>query len=380
LRIVSVVGTRPQLIKAAALLPALRSRHDEIFVDTGQHYDEAMAGSFFAELGLPRPDHSLGIGGGSAAEQTGRMLPAIEAVLVEAEPDAVLVYGDTNSTLAGALAAAKLGIPVAHVEAGLRSFDRRMPEEVNRVVTDHVSRWLFAPTPTAVANLAREGIVDGVTLVGDVMQDLASRVSREIRDSGALARTPPGADLGLTPGGYLFATIHRAENRTSPSIAAWTSLLADLAGSERPVLLALHPGTRAALEATGVTLGNDIRVVEPQGYRTTLALELHAAAVLTDSGGVQREAAWLGVPCLVLRDTTEWVEAVERSGGRMVVVGLDAARAREALDRLAPIGSAGAVQAADRAAALDLAPAGAGEAIASALEAGAPAPAGHATR
>ena len=382
MRIVSVVGTRPQLIKAAALLPALRSRHDEIFVDTGQHYDEAMAGSFFAELGLPRPDHSLGIGGGSTAEQTGRMLPAIEAVLVEAEPDAVLVYGDTNSTLAGALAAAKLGIPVAHVEAGLRSFDRRMREEVNRVVTDHVSRWLFAPTPTAVANLAREGIVDGVTLVGDVMQDLASRVSRDIRDSGALAGTPPGADLGLTPGGYIFATIHRAENRTSPSIAAWTSLLADLAGSERPVVLALHPGTRAALEATGVTLGDDIRVVEPQGYRTTLALELHAAAVLTDSGGVQREAAWLGVPCLVLRDRTEWVEAVERSEGRMVVVGLDAARAREALDRLAPVGSAGSVQAADRAAALDLAPAGAGEAIASALEADGPPPvtAGDATQ
>ena len=370
MRIVSVVGTRPQLIKAAALLPALRSRHDEIFVDTGQHYDEAMAGSFFAELGLPRPHHSLGIGGGSPAEQTGRMLPAIEAVLVDAQPDAVLVYGDTNSTLAGALSAAKLGIPVAHVEAGLRSFDRRMPEEVNRVLADHVSRWLFAPTPTAVANLAREGIVDGVTLVGDVMQDLAARVSREIRDPGALAGTPPGADLGLTPGGYLFATIHRAENRTGPSIAAWAALLADVARSERPVVLALHPGTRAALTAAGVTLGDDIRVIEPQGYRTTLTLELHAAAVLTDSGGLQREAAWLGVPCLVLRDTTEWLEAVEGSDGRMVVVGLDTTRARGALDRLAPIGPVGAVQAAERATRLELAPAGAGEAIASALEAG----------
>jgi UDP-GlcNAc3NAcA epimerase len=293
-----------------------------------------------------------------------------------------VVVGDVNSTLACSIVAAKGGLLVAHVEAGLRSRDWAMPEEVNRVVADHVSRWLFAPTPTAVANLAREGIVDGVTLVGDLMQDLASRVSREIRDSGALAGTPPGADLGLTPGGYLFATIHRAENRTSPSIAAWTSLLADLAGSERPVVLALHPGTRAAVEATGVTLGDDIRVIEPQGYRTTLTLELHAAGVLTDSGGVQREAAWLGVPCLVLRDTTEWVEAVEGSEGRMVLVGLDAARAREALDRLAPIGSTGAVQAAERAAALDLAPAGAGEAIASALEAGGPPPvtAGDATR
>jgi UDP-N-acetylglucosamine 2-epimerase len=370
LRIVSVVGTRPQLIKAAALLPALRSRHDEIFVDTGQHYDEAMAGSFFAELGLPRPDHSLGIGGGSQAEQTGRMLPAIEAVLIATRPAAVLVYGDTNSTLAGALAAAKLGVPVAHVEAGLRSFDRRMPEEINRVVADHLSRWLFAPTPTAVANLAAEGVVDGVTLVGDVMQDLAARVSAEVRDPAALAATGPGSELGLAPGGYLFATVHRAENRSGPAIAAWTRLLAEVARPERPVVLALHPGTRAALASLGATMSGDVRVIEPQGYRTTLALELHAAAVLTDSGGIQREAAWLGVPCLVLRDTTEWVEAVEDSGGRMVVVGLDMGRARAALDRLAPTGAAGAAQAAERAATLQLAPAGAGDAILAVLDEG----------
>jgi UDP-N-acetylglucosamine 2-epimerase len=368
LRIVSVVGTRPQLIKAAALLPALRSRHDEIFVDTGQHYDESMAGSFFAELGLPRPDHSLGIGGGSQAEQTGRMLPAIEAVLVATRPGAVLVYGDTNSTLAGALAAAKLGFPVAHVEAGLRSFDRRMPEEINRVVADHLSRWLFAPTPTAVANLAAEGIVDGVALVGDVMQDLAARVSAEVRDPSVLAATGPGAELGLAPGGYLFATVHRAENRSGPAVAAWTGLLADLARPDRPVVLALHPGTRSALASLGGTIRGDVRVIEPQGYRTTLALQLHAAAVLTDSGGVQREAAWLGVPCLVLRDTTEWVEAVEGSGGRMVVVGLDTARAGAALDRLAPTGAAGMAQAAERAARLRLPGAGASDAILAALD------------
>ena len=366
MRIVSVVGTRPQLIKAAALLPALRSRHDEIFVDTGQHYDEAMAGSFFAELGLPRPDHSLGIGGGTQAEQAGRMLPAVEAVLVATTPDAVLVYGDTNSTLAGALAAAKLGIPVAHVEAGLRSFDRRMPEEINRVVADHLSRWLFAPTPTAVANLAREGVVDGVVLVGDVMRDLAARVSAEVRDPAALTAT----GLGLTAGGYLFGTIHRAENRTALAIAAWTALLADLATDDRPVVLALHPGTRAALDASGASLPPSVRVIEPQGYRTTLALQLHAAAVLTDSGGVQREAAWLGVPCLILRSTTEWVEAVEESVGRMVVVGLDRKRARAALDRLARAESAPAAARA-RAADLDLRPAGAAEAIVAALEAGA---------
>jgi len=357
LRIVSVVGTRPQLIKAAALLSALRGRHDEIFVDTGQHYDEAMAGAFFSELGLPRPDYSLGIGGGSQSEQTGRMLPAIETVLVREQPDAVLVYGDTNSTLAGALAAAKLDTPVAHVEAGLRSFDRRMPEEINRVVADHLSRWLFAPTPTAVANLAAEGIVAGVTLVGDLMQDLAARVGAEIRDPAALEAT----GLGVRPGRYLFATVHRAENRNPAAIAAWIAVLAAVAAPDRP-------GTRAALEAAGLAVPDAVRIVDPLGYRTTLALQLHAAAVLTDSGGVQREAAWLGVPCLVLRDRTEWLEAVESSGGRMVVVGLDAERATAEVRRLAPADRA-PDDAARRAAALELAPAGAAEAIATALAA-----------
>lgn len=364
MRIVSVVGTRPQLIKAAALLPALRARHEEIFVDTGQHYDEAMAGAFFAELGLPPPDHSLGIGGGTQAEQTGRMLPAIEAVLVAERPDAVLVYGDTNSTLAGALVAAKLGIPIAHVEAGLRSFDRRMPEEVNRVVADHLSRWLFAPTPTAVANLAAEGIAAGVALVGDLMQDLAARVSAEVRDPARLS----ALGLGLTARSYLFATVHRAENRTPAALAAWTALLAEVASPDRPVVLALHPGTANALEAAGIHIADAVRIVAPQGYRTTLTLQLHAAAVLTDSGGVQREAAWLGVPCLVLRDRTEWLEAVADSDGRVVLVGLDAARARAALERLAPAGSpAGSARTATSAHRLE--PAGAGDAIAAALEA-----------
>jgi UDP-GlcNAc3NAcA epimerase len=362
LRIVSVVGTRPQLIKAAALSPALRGQHDEVFVDTGQHYDDAMAGAFFDELRLPRPDHSLGIGGGTQAEQAGRMLPAIEAVLIAERPDAVVVYGDTNSTLAGALAAAKLDVPVAHVEAGLRSFDRRMPEEVNRVVADHLSRWLFAPTPTAVANLAAEGIVDGVELVGDLMQDLVARVVEEIRDPAALDAT----GLGVGRGRYLFATIHRAENRSPSAMARWLALLEAVARPDRPVILALHPGTRAALGAAGLAVPSGARVVEPLGYRSTLALQLHAAAVLTDSGGVQREAAWLGVPCLVLRDRTEWVEAVEGSGGRMVVVGGDAGRAVAELDRLAPAAGAEA-DAVHRAATVRVAPAGAADAIAARL-------------
>ncbi len=375
MRILSVVGTRPQLIKAAALQPSLRSRHEEVFVDTGQHWDESMAGVFFAELGLARPDHSLGVGGGGHGDQAGRMLVALEPILIDERPDAVLVHGDTNSTLAGALAAAKLGIPVAHVEAGLRSFDRRMPEELNRVVADHLATWSFAPTPTAVANLAAEGIVDGVLEVGDLMQDLAARVSVEVRDprvlddiEAALAAAAPG--LRLRPGGYLFATIHRAENRDPVAIRAWAAILGAAAGPpgapSRPVVLALHPGTRAAVEAAGVTLPPGVRVVDPLGYPTTLALQLHAAAVLTDSGGVQREAAWLRTPCLVLRGTTEWVEAVSGSGGTMVVVGLDPELARAELDRLAPPDRAPAL-AARRAATLDLPPAGAAEAISAAL-------------
>ncbi len=365
MRIVSVVGTRPQLIKAAALVPALRARHEEVFVDTGQHWDEAMAGSFFAELSLPRPDHSLGVGGFGHAEQTARMLLALEPVLLGERPDAVLVYGDTNSTLAGALAAAKLGIPVAHVEAGLRSFDRRMPEEINRVVADHLSSWLFAPTPAAVANLAAEGVTDGVHEVGDLMQDLAGRVGREVGDPSALASVAGALGLPLAPGGYAFATVHRAENRDPDAMRAWAAILADAAAT-RAVVLALHPGTKAALDSAGIVLDPRVHVVPPQGYRTTLTLQLHAAAVLTDSGGVQREAAWLRTPCLVLRDRTEWVEAVAGSGGRMVVVGLDRERAALELVRLAPAAEAPRL-AAERAAGLDLAPAGAGEAIAAAL-------------
>jgi UDP-N-acetylglucosamine 2-epimerase len=207
--------------------------------------------------------------------------------------------------------------------------------------------------------------VDGVVLVGDVMQDLAARVAADVCDLAALDAT----GLGLTPGGYLLATIHRAENRSGPAIAAWTALVADLATPDRPVVLALHPGTRAALDASGASLPSSVRIVDPQGYRTTLTLQLHAAAVLTDSGGVQREAAWLGVPCLILRSTTEWVEAVEESAGRMVVVGLDRERARAALDRLAPIGTSAAAARA-RAEGLDLRPAGAADAIVAALEGG----------
>jgi len=296
------------------------------------------------------------------------MLQALEPILAAERPDAVLVYGDTNSTLAGALVAAKLGIPVAHVEAGLRSFDRRMPEEINRVVADHLATWCFAPTPTAVVNLAAEGITGGVVEVGDLMQDLASRAVAEVREPAALAAVASRLGVSLAPGGYLFATIHRAENRTPEALATWPGLLASAARPDRPVILSLHPGTRAALDDAGVALPPGIRVVDPQGYRTTLTLQLHAAAILTDSGGVQREAAWLGTPCLVLRSTTEWSEAVSGSAGRMVLVGLDGTRIRAALDRLAPPGRS-AADARARATSLDIPSPGAAEAIVAALAA-----------
>jgi UDP-GlcNAc3NAcA epimerase len=374
MRIASVVGTRPQLIKAAVLQPFLRARHDEVFIDTGQHYDEALAGAFVGELGLAPPDYQLGVGRGSATEQTAAMLSRLEPILAAERPEVVIVYGDTNSTLAGSIAAAQLRLPVAHVEAGLRSFDRRMPEEINRVIADHLATWAFAPTPTAVENLAAEGRTRGVHLVGDLMQDLAARLSAEVRDPAILGPielrlAAQAAGLRLRPGRYLFATVHRAENRQPAALRAWAELLGGVASEARPVVLALHPGTAVALDAAGVRLAPTVRVIEPQGYRTTLALQLHAAAVLTDSGGVQREAAWLGVPCLVLRSTTEWLEAVADSGGRMVVVGLDATRAAAELDRLAPADRAESI-ARDRATGLRLEPAGAAAAIVAALEEG----------
>jgi len=379
MRILSIVGTRPQLIKAAVVEPALRAKHDATLIDTGQHWSDELAGTFFGELGLARPEHTLATGGGTYAEQTAAMLTALEPILVAEHPDAVIVYGDTNSTLGGALAAAKLGLPVAHIEAGLRSFDRGMPEEVNRVVVDHLSAWLFAPTPTAVQNLAREGIVDGVALSGDVMQDLAAGFVPAIRDPAVLdevaASLRPGRQgLELRPGRFLFATIHRAENREPAAIRAWTGMLGRLARADRPVILALHPGTLAAVDAAGIRFGPDVVVVEPVGYRTSLALQLYAAAVLTDSGGIQREAAWLGVPCLVLRGSTEWHEAVEGARGTMVLVGLDARRAADELDRLAPPAAAEEASRA-RAARAAIAPSGAARIIVDAL-AGGPRPAG----
>ena len=262
MRLANVVGTRPQLIKAAALQPALRERHEEVFIDTGQHWDEAWPACSSASSGCARRTSRLGIGGGTAAEQTGRMLVALEGALREVAPDAVVVYGDTNSTLAATLVAAKAGVPVAHVEAGLRSFDRGMPEEVNRVVTDHLARWCFAPTDGRGDQPRRGGVEGAVHLVGDVMRDLAARTVDRVRDVAALAGVAGG---GLRTGEYLFATIHRAENRSPDAIRGWLAVLDGVARADRPVVLALHPGTRAAMDALGVAPGLGGHVVEPLG-------------------------------------------------------------------------------------------------------------------
>jgi UDP-GlcNAc3NAcA epimerase len=316
MKIVTVIGARPQFIKAAAVSNLLRgdSSFTEVLVHTGQHYDANMSDVFFQELGIPAPQYHLGIGSGGHGQQTGRMLEQIEQVLLREKPAVVLIYGDTNSTLAGALAAVKLHIPVAHVEAGLRSFNRRMPEEINRVVSDHLSHWLFAPTQAAVDNLAREGLSgDKVRLVGDVMYDVALQL-RNVDSQPVLRK------FGLQPKEYVLATIHRAENTdSSERLHAIVDAMADVA-REVAVVLPLHPRTRAALAREGF---NDkslapLRITEPLGYLDMVALERNARLIATDSGGVQKEAFFCRVPCVTLRDETEWVELVELGWNSLV--------------------------------------------------------------
>ena len=306
MKIVSIIGARPQFIKCAPVSRALRCVATEILVHTGQHYDANMCAVFFRDLDLPVPDYHLEVGSGSHGYQTGEMLKRIETVLLTQRPDWVLVYGDTNSTVAGALAAAKLHIPVAHVEAGLRSFNRAMPEEVNRVLTDHLACLLFCPTQTAVENLAREGITAGVHLVGDVMYDaLWDHVEIAQHKSTILAR------LGLAPRSYILATIHRAENTDTPArLANLLQALTLLAQRGQPLVFPVHPRTRKRMEALGWRPCASLWLLEPVAYLDMLQLEAAARVILTDSGGVQKEAYWLRVPCVTLREETEWVETV----------------------------------------------------------------------
>ncbi|MGC8972536.1 MAG: non-hydrolyzing UDP-N-acetylglucosamine 2-epimerase [bacterium] len=328
-KVVSIVGARPQFIKLAPLSKRLsEDGFNEVIVHTGQHYDDNMSDLFFKELEIPEPDYNLSIGSGSHGNQTGRMLIAIEEVLLKERPDLVIVYGDTNSTLAGALSASKLHIPLAHVEAGLRSFNKNMPEEINRIVADHLSDILFCPTETAVENLKREGIIEGVYLVGDIMFDALMHFSK-ISDtkSKILER------INLKPKEYYLATIHRAEN--TDNYERLKNILTALSQLDMPVIFPIHPRTKGKIKDYNLGhLLEKVRVIDPVGYLDMINLEKNAKAILTDSGGVQKEAFWLRVPCITLRDETEWVETVKLGWNRLV--GTDCDRIVSAVKNIGP--------------------------------------------
>lgn len=317
MKLLSVVGARPQFVKAAMMSRALmRSGVSETLVHTGQHYDFTMSELFFAELDLPCPEYNLGVGSGSHGKQTSRMLEGIEAILLEARPDMVLTYGDTNSTLAGTLAAAKLHIPVAHIEAGLRSFNRQMPEEINRVLTDHAADLLFAPTGTAVQNLEREGIPrERIIRSGDVMYDAVLHFAAR---AGAVSRMVE--QLKLQKRGYILATLHRCENTDEPfRLRAILGGLAEVA-RQIPVVLPLHPRTRKEISRIQISQAvlDRLVLVEPLGYLDMIMLEKHARLIATDSGGIQKEAYFQGVPCITLRGETEWLESLEGGCNQLV--------------------------------------------------------------
>lgn len=316
LTVLTVVGARPQFIKASPVSHALLAHGGfrEILVHTGQHFDASMSDVFFEELDIPKPAYNLEVNSLGHGAMTGRMLEKLEEVMIAEKPDWVLIYGDTNSTVAGALAAAKLHIPVAHVEAGLRSFNRRMPEEINRVMADHVSTLLFCPTQTAVENLKTEGITKGVHHVGDVMYDVTLSAVERARGRSQVLETN-----GLAPKSYAVATIHRAENTDDPErFARVIQWLADR-GREVPVVMPVHPRTRKLMEKSGLT-PEGVRLIEPLGYLDMAWLTHNATAVFTDSGGLQKEAYFHRVPCVTLRDETEWVETVEAGWNRLWTV------------------------------------------------------------
>lgn len=314
--IASIVGARPQFIKSAPVSRALSSRFREVLIHTGQHYDYGMSEIFFEEMEMRAPDFNLGVGGGSHGEQTGRMLIELEKVVNEVKPDCILVYGDTNSTLAGAVVAAKAGIPLAHVEAGLRSFNRAMPEEVNRVLTDHVSNFLFCPTDTAIENLEKEGIVNGVHRVGDVMYDaLLHNLVIARKRSQTLER------LGLQKGSYALATVHRAATTDDPE--RMRSVLDALSALSLKVVFPVHPRTQKMIREWGLTTNSNVLFIEPQGYFDILILQENADCILTDSGGMQKEAYLLGVRCITLREETEWVETVTSGWNKLAGVDKD---------------------------------------------------------
>lgn len=311
MKIVSIVGARPEFVQTAPVSRALRRNHHEVLVHTGQHYDYAMSQTFFDELGIPAPDYNLEVGSGSHASQTAEILVRLEEVLLSEKPDLVIVRGDTNSTLAGALAASKLHIPIAHIEAGERSFDRRMPEEINRLVADRLADIFFCVSQTAVRHLAAEGICEQVHWVGDVMLDaLLSNRPLARAKSDVLDR------LSLDPGRYVLVTVHRAGNTDDPE--RLRGILQALNSAQEKVVFPAHPRTRKALEKLSLTMGRSVQMIDPVGYYDMMVLEENARLIATDSGGVQREAYFLGVPCITLRDETEWTETVEVGWNRLV--------------------------------------------------------------
>ena len=331
MRIASVVGARPQFVKAAPVSRAIRRHNEEVLIHTGQHYDEAMSDVFFRVLDIPKPDYNLEVGSGSHGRQTGEMLMRLEEVLEREHPDLVLVYGDTNSTLAGALAAAKLHRPVGHVEAGLRSFNRTMPEELNRIVADHLSTLLFCPTQTAVDNLRKEGIERGVHLVGDVMYDVALASAQEAR------KRDIGTRLGLTPKEYILATVHRPANVDDRTVLE--SILRAFRECGETVVFPAHPRTRKRMQEFGLDAGlpASLRVIDPVDYLDFLALLIRSKKVATDSGGVQKEAYFFGIPCITLRDETEWIETME--DGWNAVVGTGTQEVVHAIQHFNPEGT-----------------------------------------
>ena len=316
MKILSIIGARPQFTKCSPLSREIRKEHTEILVHTGQHYNPEMSDIFIKELQIPQPDYNLGVGSSSHGEQTGKMLIEIEKILLKEEPDTVLVYGDTNSTVAGALAASKLNIRIAHVEAGLRSFDRSMPEEINRVLTDHLSDSLFCPTETAVLNLKNEGITTGVYNVGDVMLDALEHNIKIAEEKSTVLE-----DMGLSSKEYLIATVHRASN--TDSFSNLSSIVNAFCDVDVPIVFPVHPRTEKYLKHYGLwnKLCKKVKVIYPVGYLDMLKLMAHSRKILTDSGGVQKEAYMLGVPCITMRENTEWVETIEEGGN--VLVGAD---------------------------------------------------------
>ncbi len=327
MKIITVIGARPQFIKAAAVSNKLREKHEEILVHTGQHYDENMSKIFFDELNIPYPNYNLSVGSGGHGKQTGEMMTKLEEIYVKENPDMILVYGDTNSTLAGALVASKMLIPVVHVEAGLRSFNKAMPEEQNRILTDHISSKLFAPTETAIRNLKNEGIVENVYNVGDVMFDAVLHFGEIAKKNSKIIER-----LNLKDKEFILTTIHRAENTNN--ISRLKNIIEALNASEKTIVLPLHPRTKKYVSDYNLEFGDNIIVIDPIGYLDMLALESNCVKIVTDSGGVQKEAFFMKKPCITMRDETEWVETVENDWNR--IVGTDKEKILDAIVNFIP--------------------------------------------